>query len=488
MTMKLKRFSKITKTVGSLCLLFCVIFIPPIIVSVIYHDGTAPQFTESFFITLLIGVVLWLPFRTKETELYQRDGFLIIVLVWLALSLLSSIPFDLILHTSVVDSLFEAVSGVTTTGATVLSELDDMPPSLLFYRQELQWFGGMGLIVLAVAVIPQLGIGGMSIYKAEVPGVMKEEKLTPRLHKTASILWKMYLALTLSCAIAFWLAGMSFFDAISHSLATVSTGGFSTHDKSLGYFQSSTIEGITIIFMLLGAINFSLHFVAIKTRSLKDYFFNEEVRLFIMVVIGSTLIIAFTLLEIFDGYHHVFRTFLNSSFNLVSFLTSTGFATVDYSAWPTFIPFFLILIGFVGGCGGSTAGGVKVVRVLILFKLINREMKRLLHPKGVFLIRMNGRSKIQERTLQSVFGFFSLYVVAFSSLLLLMMTDGVGQVTAFSAIATCINNMGPGLGEVTSSFASLDDSAKLISVASMLIGRLEVVSVLILLSPEYWKA
>ena len=486
--MKLKRISKITKTVGSLCLLFCVIFIPPMVVSFIYHDGTLAQFTESFFITLLIGITMWIPFREKKVELYQRDGFLIIVLVWLALSLLSSIPFDLILHTSIVDSLFEAVSGITTTGATVLTGLDDMPPSLLFYRQELQWFGGMGLIVLAVAVIPQLGIGGMSIYKAEVPGIMKEEKLTPRLHKTASTLWKMYLGLTLSCALAFWLAGMNIFDALSHSLATVSTGGFSTHDKSMGYFENGIIEGIAIIFMILGAINFSLHFVAIKNRSLKNYFFNEEVRLFIMIVLGSTLIIAFTLLEVFDGYHHVFRTFLNSSFTVVSFITSTGFATVDYSAWPTFIPFFLILIGFVGGCGGSTAGGMKVIRILILFKLINREMKRLLHPKGIFFIRVNGRSKIQERTLQSVFGFFALYVVAFSSLLLLMMADGVDQITAFSAIATCMNNMGPGLGEVTSSFASLDDSAKIISVASMLIGRLEVVSVLILLSPEYWKA
>jgi len=484
--MRVKRFSKVSKTVGLLCLLFSVIFVPPIIVSYIYHDGTLPQFAESLLLTFVLGIILWLPFKANGAELYRRDGFLIIVLVWLALSFISSIPFDLILHTSVIDSLFEAVSGVTTTGATVLSGLDDMPPSLLFYRQELQWFGGMGLIVLAVAVIPQLGIGGMSIYKAEVPGVMKEEKLTPRLSKTASILWKMYLGLTLSCAIAYWLAGMSIYDAISHSLATVSTGGFSTHDMSLNYFHSSIIDEIAIVFMLLGAINFSLHFIVLRERSIKAYFQDEEVKLFLVIIFGTVMLIAFSL-EYFDGFHQLFKDTLDSVFTVVSMITSTGFVTEDYSIWPLFIPFLLMLIGFVGGCGGSTAGGMKVMRILILFKLVNREMKRLLHPRGIFHIRLNGRAKLQDRTLQSVFGFFSLYIASFSVLLLLMMADGVDQVTAFSAIATCMNNMGPGLGEVTSSFAGLDDSAKIISVASMLLGRLEVVSVLVLLSPEYWK-
>ena len=485
--MKLKRFSKVTKTVGSLCLLFSIIFVPPIIVSYIYHDGTMPEFFESLAITFILGLILWLPFRSKGVELYRRDGFLIIVLVWLALSFLSSIPFDLILHTSVIDSLFEAVSGVTTTGATVLSGLDKMPPSLLFYRQELQWFGGMGLIVLAVAVIPQLGIGGMSIYKAEVPGVMKEEKLTPRLSKTASILWKLYLGLTISCTIAYWLAGMTFYDALAHSLATVSTGGFSTHDISLNYFHSAIIEEIAIIFMMLGAINFSLHFIVLRKKSLSVYLKDEESRLFLMIVFMASALVALTL-EYFDFYHDFFKTILNSTFTIVSMITSTGFVTADYSIWPVFIPVFLMLIGFVGGCGGSTAGGMKVMRILILFKLIGREMKRLLHPHGVFHIRLNERKKVPNRTLQAVFGFFSLYVASFVVLLLLMVMDGVDQVTAFSAVATCMNNMGPGLGDVSSSFAGLDDPAKIISVASMLLGRLEVVSVLVLLSPEYWRA
>ena len=485
--MKLKRFGKVTKTVGSLCLLFSVIFIPPIVVSLIYNDGVLSEFTDSLILTLVLGLILWLPFRSKTAELYRRDGFLIIVLVWLALSFISSIPFDLILHTSIVDSLFEAVSGVTTTGATVLSGLDKMPPSLLFYRQELQWFGGMGLIVLAVAVIPQLGIGGMSIYKAEVPGVMKEEKMTPRLSKTASLLWKMYVGITLACAISYWLAGMTIYDALAHSLATVSTGGFSTHDQSLNYFHSPVIEIIAIIFMLLGAINFSIHFIVLKQKSLKVYFKDEEVVLFLGIVL-SAIAIVFLTLQTVNYFHYTLKDLLDTSFTIVSMITSTGFVTVDYSYWPLFIPFFLMLIGFVGGCGGSTAGGMKVMRILILIKLVKRELYRLLHPKGIFHIRLNGRNKIASRTLQSVFGFFALYVGSFVVLLLLMMADGIDQVTAFSAIATCMNNMGPGLGTVTQSFSGLDDPAKLISVTSMLLGRLEVVSVLVLLSPEYWRA
>ena len=481
------KFNKISKTVGMICLLFSVVYIPPIIVSFIYHDGAMPEFIESLIITLILGIVLWVPAKSLQSPLHHRDGFLIIVIVWFVLSFIASIPFDLILHTSVIDSLFEAVSGITTTGATVLSGLDEMPNSLLFYRQELQWFGGMGLIVLAVAVIPQLGIGGMSIYKAEVPGVMKEEKMTPRLSQTALLLWKMYLALTVACAIAYWLVGMSIFDAISHSLATVSTGGFSTHDQSLSYFNSPIIESIAIVFMLLGAINFSLHYVVFKEKSLKRYFTDDEVRLFLITVVAATLLVTASL-SIYRVYPDLFDSALNTGFIVVSMITSTGFVTEDYSFWPTFVPFFLILIGFVGGCGGSTAGGMKVMRILILIKLMNREMKRLLHPHGVFHIHLNGQNRLGDRTLQSVFGYFSLYIVSFGVLLLLMILDGVDQVTAFSAIATCMNNMGPGLGEVTSSFTGLDDSAKMISVASMLLGRLEVISVLVLVTPEYWRA
>ena len=474
------------KIIGSLYLIFSVVYLPPIWISLIYQDGKTLDFGESLATNFIIGLSLWFIFRKTDHRLNGKDGFLIIVLFWVSLSLISSIPFDLILHTSVIDSLFEAVSGLTTTGATVLSGLDTMPPSLLFYRQELQWFGGLGLIVLAVAIIPQLGIGGMSIYKAEVPGVMKEEKLTPRLANTAALLWKIYLGMTLACAFAYWLAGMSFFDAVSHSLTTVSTGGFSTHDQSLSYFHSKLIEDIAIVFMILGAINFGVHYLSLKSRSLFPLFRDSEFRLFAIIVISTSLIIALTLLY-FHYYHQVSDSFQNSLFTVISVITSTGFVTADFSKWPMFLPFFLIVISFVGGCGGSTAGGMKVIRILVLLKLITREFSRLLHPKGQFSIRINKGQILPERVLQSVFGFFSLYVLSFILLLILMIADHVNVATAFSAVATCMNNTGPALGDLAQSFSALNDPGKVISIASMLLGRLEVVSILVVLNPEYWR-
>lgn len=474
------------RIVGTLYLMFSIVFIPPIIVSIIYHDGELTPFLEALSINFITGFVLWFLFRKRSGNFHGKDGFLIIVLFWVSLGLVSAIPFILILHTSIVDSLFEAISGLTTTGATVLSGLDHMPQSLLFYRQELQWFGGLGLIVLAVAIIPQLGIGGMSIYKAEVPGLMKEEKLTPKLTNTASLLWKIYLGLTIACAIAYWLAGMSVFDAIAHSLTTLSTGGYSTHDESIAYFHSTLIDNIAIFFMLLGGINFGIHYVSFRKHSLLPYWRDSEARLFFIIVIATSLIVGLALLD-FNYYQLASDNIENAVFTVVSVITSTGFATTDFSVWPLFLPFFLIVISFIGGCGGSTAGGMKVIRILVLLKLIAREFKQLLHPKGKFLIRLRKGEALPESVLQSVFGFFSLYILSFIFLLVLLVADHIDISTAFSAIATCMNNTGPALGELAQSFSSLDDFGKSISIVSMLLGRLEVVSILVVLNPEYWR-
>lgn len=485
--MHVAKLAQIVKIVGSLYLMFSIVYIPPIFVSEIYQDGQATFFIEALVTNATIGFLLWFIFRKASRSLHGRDGFLVIVLFWVSLSLISSLPFDLILHTSVIDSLFEAVSGLTTTGATVLSGLDTMPPSLLFYRQELQWFGGLGLIVLAVAIIPQLGIGGMSIYKAEVPGVMKDEKLAPRLANSSAILWKLYLGMTLACALAYWLAGMSVFDAISHSLSTVSTGGFSTHDQSLSYFHSVLIEDIAIFFMVLGAINFGIHYLSLKKHSLAPFLNDSEVKLFLGIIVATSTIIGVTLLY-FHYYQNASAAFQNAIFTLVSVITSTGFVTADFSKWPLFLPFFLIVISFIGGCGGSTAGGMKVIRILVVLKLVGREFIRLLHPHGRFTIRINKGVKLPERALQSIFGFFSLYVLSFIFLLILMVANHVDVTTAFSAVATCMNNTGPALGELAQSFATLNDPGKIISIASMLLGRLEVVSILVVLNPTYWQA
>ncbi len=479
------RLRPVLSVTGLLICIFSIKLVLPILISWRYQDGETQNLMSVFLVILGTGAALWLFNHRAKPNIQRREGFLIVVLFWLALGSLGALPLMLSLNLSFVDALFESVSGLTTTGATVLQGLDFMHPSILFYRQEIQWFGGMGLVVLAVAILPVLGIGGMSLYRAEIPGPMKDEKMTPRLSSGTRYLWVLYVAITAACALAYWLAGMSPFDAVSHSFTTVSTGGFSTHDASLAYFDSPLIEAIAIVFMLAGAINFGVHFVALQQHSLRPYWRDVEVRGFLGFVALSTLLITAGL-----WYSHYYGGVLsdlrNAVFEVVSVITSTGFGTVDFNAWPLVWPTLLIAISFIGGCGGSTAGGMKVLRVLILFRLGYRELIRLRHPKGVFLVKLNGRV-IPERTLQSVLGFFSVYVASFVVMMLALMATGLDQVSAYSAVATCINNLGPGMGEVSQSFASVSDAGKLISVVAMLMGRLEVFSVLVLLHPGFWR-
>ncbi len=474
----------IIQGVGLLCMAFSLTLLAPILVSLFYQDGEIWHLAISFVAIFVSGGALRLVSMGPQSKLRRRDGFLVVALFWILLSLLGLFPFLFGLHMPFIDSLFESVSGLTTTGATVISGLDQMPRSILLYRQELQWFGGMGLIVLAVAVMPMLGIGGMSIYRAEAPGPMKEEKLTPRLAHSARILWALYVGMTLVCALAFWAAGMSLFDAIAHSLATVSTGGFSTHDASLGYFHSAPVEMIAALFMLLGGINFSIHYFVWHRRNPRYYWKDVEVRTFLTFTLSIILIVTLTLYQ--QGRGGLATTFRESLFEVISVLTSTGFGVSDFSTWPLFLPVLLIMISFVGGCGGSTAGGMKVMRVLALTKLGYREIIRLLHPQGLFPTRIGGQP-LQENTSQAIWGFFSLYLLTFVVLMLIMMAAGLDQVSAFSAIATCMNNLGPGLGAVAQTFSSLNSVEKLTSVAAMLLGRLEIFTFLVLLQPAFWR-
>ncbi len=480
------RFRPVLSVTGLLICIFSVSLIVPLFISWKYHDGETHNLLMTFLMILGTGTALWLLNHRETPKIRRQEGFLIVVLFWVALGSLGALPLMFSLKISFVDALFESVSGLTTTGATVLQGLDAMHPSVLFYRQEIQWFGGMGLVVLAVAILPMLGIGGMSLYRAEIPGPLKEEKMVPRLASGSRSLWLLYVGITAACALAYWLAGMTPFDAVAHSLTTVSTGGFSTHDASLGYFHSATIEAIAIVFMLAGGINFGVHFAAFHGVSLKPYWRDVEVRSFLMFVALATLLITLGL-----WYSHYYNGVLsdlrNAVFEVVSIITSTGFGTVDFNAWPVVYPTLLIAISFIGGCGGSTAGGMKVLRVLILFRLAYRELIRLSHPKGVFVVKLNGRT-VPDATLQSILGFFSVYVASFATLMLMLMFTGMDQVSAYSAIATCINNLGPGMGQVAQSFATVSDAGKLISVCAMLLGRLEVFSVLVLLHPAFWRA
>jgi len=459
--------------------------IPPMLVSWFYDDGELAHFALSFALIHAAGLALWLPLRRSIGEFRRRDGFIIVTLFWVVLSLLSAIPFVIGPHLSFVDAFFEAVSGFTTTGATVIIGLDALPPSILYYRGQLQWLGGMGLIVLAVAIMPMLGIGGMQLYRAEAPGPMKEEKLKPRLAETARSLWVLYVGLTIACALGYWFTGMTGFDAIVHSFATVSTGGFSTHEASLGYFDSVSIEMIASVFMLAGGINFAVHYRAVLGISLRPYWRDVEVRTFMLFIV-STLIVVACMLWLLEEYEHFHQALTNSLFEVISVITSTGFGTADFSRWPSFLPLLLIFISFVGGCGGSTAGGIKVSRILLLLKQAGQEINYLIHPHAVRPLRI-GTNVLPPRVSQAIWGFFAIYIVVFSLFTLLMMAAGLDQVSAFAAVATSINNLGPGLGEVSTTFASVSTAGKLLATVAMLLGRLEIFTVLVILAPTFWR-
>lgn len=475
----------IQRVTGLFILIFNMALVPPLAVSLFYGDGKALLFLESMVITGALGLLLWWPVRNVEGELGHRDGFLIVVLFWVVLSALTALPLVLGAEMRFIDAMFEAVSGFTTTGATVLVGLDTMEPSILYYRQQTNWLGGMGVIVLAVALLPLLGSGGMQLYKAETPGPMKDDKLTPRITQTARILWLVYLGLTIACAFAFWLAGMTVFDAIGHAMATVATGGFSTHDASFGYFDSVSIEVIAEVFMVLGAINFAVHFLVWRERSLAPYWANTEVRVFVSIVLGSILVTTLILAQASTtgSWSEALR---HSAFQAVSFITSTGFFSQDYSVWPPAAVLFLFYIACIGGCGGSTCGGLKMMRVILLVKQSVREMKWLLHPHATIVLRIE-KQVISARARFAVWGFFSLYVVTGAALMLLLSADGLDQLTAFSIAVTTLNNTGPGLGLVAANFAGLSDYAKVVSILGMLLGRLELFTLLIVLSPAFWR-
>ena len=461
--------------------------LPPIIVSLFYNDGMMTPFVESFFAVFTVGFVMWLvTFRTR-TELGTRDGFLIVTLFWAVLGTAGSLPFILSssVELSVTDAVFESLSGLTTTGATVISGLDSLPKSILFYRQQLQWLGGMGIIVLAMALLPMLGIGGMQLYRAESPGPVKDNKLVPRLAETAKALWTIYVSLTLACAAAYWAAGMSGFDAITHSFSTIAIGGFSTHDASMAFFDSSAIESIAILFMFIAGINFALHFTAWQRGRIDHYLRDPEFLFYSFILLAVSLVTIAVLLR-FEVYPTVSETIVNGLFQVVSFATTTGFATSQFNEWPIFLPYLLMYAAIIGACAGSTGGGMKVIRILLIFKQGLREVQRLIHPHAVIPIKL-GRGPVQDSVVEAVWGFFAVYVMAFMLMLLALLATGLDIVTAFSAVGACINNLGPGLGSVTQTYGSLPDAAKWILCFAMLLGRLEVFTLLVLFTPMFWR-
>ncbi len=474
----------LVKVLGLLCVIYGISMLPPIAVSLIYADGCAVQFLSIGLAAVVFGSIMVLVGPPTDPHLPSRGGFLIVAAAWFFLSLVGAVPFMLIGKLDVASAIFETASGFTTTGATAIVGLDYLPRSLLFYRQQIQWLGGIGVVVAAIALMPMLGIGGMQLMKAETTGPAKSDKLRPRIMHTAQALWRLYLFLTIACALCFWLAGMPAFDSIAHSFATVSTGGFAIYDASFQYYQSPQIEAVAIVFMLLGSLNFALHFRAWSQLSVEPYTSNSEARAFLLTVFAVTVFVTAELfLETDVTLSHAFRV---SIFEVVSVITTTGFTLDDFSVWPTLLPVLLIFISFIGGCAGSTAGGMKVIRFQIMTRQAGIEMQRLIHPRLVRPLRI-GPDIVDDSVVRAVWAFFTVYTFVFVVLMLAMMWFGLDQISAFSAVATCINNMGPGLGEVAWNFDTVSDPIKYIGAFACILGRLEVLTIFLLFTPDFWR-
>ena len=474
-------FKPLLNLFSILVILFSFSFIFPIIVSLIYKDAAITIFIRTFLIVFVIGFIGWLVSRKHNEDLNQKDGFLIITLFWLVLSVAGSIPFVLS-GMSYMDAFFEAMSGITTTGATVISNLQSLPESMLLYRQLLQWMGGMGLIVLAIAVMPLLGIGGGQLYKTEIPGAMNDQKLTPRIKETAQALWLLYLVLTILCAFFYFLAGMSAFDAIAHSLSTVSIGGFSTYDQSIGHFNNGLIEAVCMVFMLLSALSFALHYAAFYMKRPLKYFYDPELRFFfsiLLLIFASAMLINY--LSISEG-----ATTRELLFHTVSIVTTTGFTVGDTSQWNTSIGFLLLIGAFIGACSGSVGGGIKSWRVLIMINYAYINLKKMIHPSAVISLKI-GTKNVENDVAASVWGFFSIYVISFMILLLGLVVSGLDFESSFSAIGACLNNLGPGLGSVAQTYESVSPVGKGILAFAMILGRLEIFTLLVLFTPMFWK-
>jgi trk system potassium uptake protein TrkH len=481
-------FAVAQRVVGILLVGFSATQLVPFGVSVIYGDGAARVFLLAFAVNLFVGALLWFPVRRqKGKELRLRDGSIVVVMFWLVLGLFGAIPLFFADQPWMTFSqaVFESISGLTTTGATVISGLDSLPQAVLWYRTQLQWLGGMGIIVLAVAVLPLLGVGGMQLFRAEMPGPLKEDKFTPRVREGAKALWFIYIGLTGICFLAYWGAGMDIFDAITHSFSTLATGGFGNYDTSLGHYHNTLILSVAMVFMWLGGVSFALHFSVLRGRNPLIYLRNVEFRNYTIILLVALLVVAVVLFSrrVYSGF---FDALADASFQVVSVMTSTGFTSTNFARWPVFLPIGLMLLACLGGCAGSTSGGIKVVRLTLLFKQARRQIINMVHPSAELPVKL-GDNPVPRRIMENVWAFFFIYVISFMGLVLLLMLMGLPGLTAFAAIAASISNMGPGLGEVAHNYASLGPGPLWVLIFAMLWGRLEIFTVLLLFTPAFWR-
>lgn len=467
---------------------FSAIMLVPVAVAFGYDDSARYAYDEAFLITLACGAALCFAMRGQHSDLEIRDGFLLVTLVWVVLPIFGALPllfyFDDLTFT---DAYFESLSGLTTTGATVLSRLDELPPSINLWRALLEWLGGMGIIVLAVAILPLLRVGGRQIYRAETPGPMKDVKLTPRITESAKGLWLVYAGITVACVLSYRLAGMTWFDAVIHAFSTMSLGGFSSHDASFAFFNSPLIEAVAIVFMLASGINFATHFLVLHKRSFAPYRRDPEAGWFLAAMAGATILVAVYLL-LMGTYADPATALRFAAFNVISIGTTTGYASTDFNLWPVFAPFLMLLLSLTTSSAGSTGGGIKMIRTRLMVQQGFREMVRLLHPQAQVPIKL-GKQVVPNQIIFAVLAFMWLYGASLTILTMLLLATGVDFVTAFTAILACITNTGPGLNQVgpATTYAGFSDFQIWVCSAAMLLGRLELFTVLILFTPAFWR-
>lgn len=484
----MQRFCTLAFVLGLILMIFGLTYALPIAASMYYEDGMTDHFLRGMSINIGVGSILAGLTMRFRGDVKTRDGYLLVASFWILMSAAATLPLIWgIPELSFTDAFFETMSGFTTTGATVFVGLDHLAPSLNLWRHELNWIGGLGIIVLAVAILPLLGVGGMQLYKAEIAGPVKDTKLTPRITETARLLWLVYAGITLVCILCLQLAGMTWFDAICHAFSTLSLGGFSTHDAKIGYFDSANIELVLIVFMLIAAMNFAVHYQALHQRSLKPYLLDPEAMPMLGLISGSILLCAAYLWH-FETYPDFYTSLRHVTLNLVSIATGCGFFSVDFNQWPPFVPWWMLYLSCVTACTGSTGGGIKMFRTLLLWKQAGREMFSLMHPRAVNPIRI-GDMPIPNKIIFAVLAFIFLYFISIVVMTFTLIFTGLDPLSALSAVIACINNAGPGLNQLgpTHTYAGLNDFQTWVCSVTMLLGRLEVFTLVVLFTPTFWR-